>query len=142
MIKKTLTSFLMCIALISFANSTAVAGSAEDKIQAFFKLVDEGKAGVAVDTLMTQEMHKLMGPQIQELAADLNDWTKKFGKTFGNEKLLTEEIGDRLQHHVYIAFYKGMPVTYSFFLYHEEDDWHIVRFSFNTKYQNLVRYKP
>lgn len=133
---------------ISFASlllthvAVATNDTADEKIKSFFELVEAGKHQEAVDTHMTPEVLTIMGGKLKSIVGQMEGWGKAFGQSRGFEKIYAEKISSRIAHHVYVLYYDGVPVTYSFFLYKEEDGWGIISFKFNTEFNNLSRYSP
>jgi hypothetical protein len=143
-IMKLIFSVLAIVASLSLTTMPTKAAEPSDTpqgtIATFFSLLEEGKTTEAVSDLMAPKVLEMMGAQIHSTIGQLEGWSRNFGKYQGYEMMFTEGIAERLEHHVYIVYYEGLPVTYSFFLYEQSGKWLITTFKFNTEYQNIGRY--
>lgn len=141
---KLFFSVLFIFASMNLATIPAVAEGPQDTpkgtIATFFKLLEEGKTKEAVTNLMAPKVLELMGAQVHSTIGQLDGWSNNFGAYQGYELMFTEGIAERVEHHVYIVYYEGLPVTYSFFLYEQSGKWLITNFKFNTEYNNIGHY--
>jgi hypothetical protein len=134
---------LVCTGLILLSLPTTAEGrrgSPEETIDSFFTLLAAGTPKEAVNTLMAPKVMELSGEKVHAAIAQLEGLSHRFGDYQGYEKLFSEEIAGRVTHHTYVAYFEGLPITFSFFLYRQATGWSITSFTFNTEYQNLGRY--
>lgn len=126
-----LTFSLVCTFSVSAADTPT------ETIHAFLKLIEKNKSTEAIEKYITPKVLEMMGTQKQATIAQMQTWNASFGESQGFEKLFSEVVSTKIEHHVYVMYYPGLPVSYNFYLYKTTDGWMIVKFNYKTDLNNI-----
>lgn len=135
---KTVRKYFFCLIFSLMGTfSVSATDTPTETIHAFLKLVAHNKPSEAIETYMTPKVLEMLGTQKQTIIAQMQTWNASFGESSGFDKMFSETLSPKVEHHVYVMYYPGLPVSYNFYLYKTDDGWMVIKFNFTTDLNNI-----
>ena len=136
MIKRmSLVMVIFAVILLSSAGIMRCdATELHDRVESFFKQVNDGKVSEAVDFIYSDNpwMNRA-ADAIQNIKTQMLNLDQIVGKYCAHKKLIEKVVAERFIYISYFVAYERQPLRFEFEFYKPKDKWMIYSFSFDDK---------